>query len=694
MLFKKTKRIIMTALVLCLVAASCLLPVQAADTDGYCYNKYNESVPAPESYRADKILYGTELPAGFGMADDMFSYQDKLYVLNQKAGSIMIFDQELNALGTLPIYENGQELPLIDAAGMFFWDNEGVTELYIADTTGKRVLVADAAGNVNMVIKKPDSELFPQEQEFVPTKVLVGADGTIYVICRGIYKGAATFSHSGEFLGFYGSNNIEVTAAVLLEYWWKSMMNETQVSRLQNSVPIEYTNFCIDVQGFIYTCTKVTDNSTGELKRMNAKSLNVLPAVSYGDLEEAWLKSTHLDTAFVDVAMMNDEILCALDTQRGRVFLYDKEGHLLTIFGNTGNFVGNFRTPSAVECIGNYIYVLDPYKDCLVRFTPTVYGKKLLSATSLYQNGRYEEALADWNEVLQMNGNYETAYVGIGKALMGAEQYEESMEYFRLGEDRTSYSQAYEQVRKGQTAKMVVPTIILAVVLFILISIYSYFFKSKPVELDLKNCHITKCFAQTLFHPVEGFMNIFQRVGTGVATMVANICVALAFFTAIVVRQATGFIFNPNQIDKLNIWIILAAVLGIYIAFVVSNRLVCTLFNGNGSVAEIRLVTAYALVPAILAFLIRTVLSSYLIQDEGVFLTLIAAVGIIWSACVLLSGMCVIHEYSFAQAVLSVVFTFVGMIIIAFIALLVVALYQQLGAFIESILNEISYMNR
>ena len=74
-----------------------------------------------------------------------------------------------------------------------------------------------------------------------------------------------------------------------------------------------------------------------------------------------------------------------------------------------------------MECIGNHLYVLDPYKDSITRFSPTEYGAALLEASSLYQEGRYTESVDLWNQVMRQNGNFETAYIGIGKALMGAE---------------------------------------------------------------------------------------------------------------------------------------------------------------------------------------------------------------------------------------------------------------------------------
>jgi tetratricopeptide (TPR) repeat protein len=130
------------------------------------------------------------------------------------------------------------------------------------------------------------------------------------------------------------------------------------------------------------------------------------------------------------------------------VFLYTSYGMLLMIFGGTGQFAGTFRTPSAIECIGETIYVLDPYKDCITRFNPTTYGHALLTASSLYQEGRYAESLDLWQQVIRQNGNFETAYIGIGRALMRQESYKEAMDYFKMAKDRDNYGRAFRFYRK------------------------------------------------------------------------------------------------------------------------------------------------------------------------------------------------------------------------------------------------------
>lgn len=664
----------------------------AAPEEGYCYNSYDESVPAPAGYQYDRMIYGSELEEKtFGLAQDMAAYNGELYVLNNKQGTVSVLTADLEYLRSIHFTKDGQEQPAEGASGLFLETVDGKMQILVADTEKQRIFRADAEGRILQEYGKPEEELFRQSLDFRPTKVLAGWDGTVYAICQGLYKGAAAFSREGEFLGFFGNNDIDITAAMLLEHFWKSLMNKEQLGRMQRSVSIEFSNFAVDSRGFIYTCTRVTDNSMGEIKRLNAKGINVLPVEDYGDLEDVWIKNEHQDTAFVDILAMNDRVIAALDSQRGRVFLYSSDGTLLLIFGDTGRFAGTFRTPSALECIGNHLYVLDPYKDSITRFSPTEYGAALLEASSLYQEGRYTESVDLWNQVMRQNGNFETAYIGIGKALMGAENYSEAMTYFQKGQDRESYSQAYEEYRKTRTSSLVAPVMAGFAVLLLLLFLYVHFFKGPKRERNLAEASLPVRCRHTLLHPTDGYAALLsaprRRVG-----ILSSALVFCLFGTAVLSRQATGFIFNPHKLEDLDIRLIFASTVVVFLAFVISNRLVCTLFNGNGAVWEIVCVSSVALIPALAAVLFKTLLSHFLSAGEGGFLTVLVWGGIAWSALLLLAGMKLIHEYDGKQAVLSVIFTGVGMLLMAFIALLVWGLYNQIGAFFSTIIDEISYM--
>jgi hypothetical protein len=53
-----------------------------------------------------------------------------------------------------------------------------------------------------------------------------------------------------------------------------------------------------------------------------------------------------------------------------------------------------------------------------------------------------------WQKVMDIDGNYDLAYIGIGRSLLRQEKYHEAMKYFELKYDDENYSKAYKQYRK------------------------------------------------------------------------------------------------------------------------------------------------------------------------------------------------------------------------------------------------------
>ena len=75
--------------------------------------------------------------------------------------------------------------------------------------------------------------------------------------------------------------------------FWKSIMSQTQISKMDRVVPEEFSNMDIDSRGFLYTCTAVTENRTDQLKLINPQGANIQPknsviraayARTFGDL--------------------------------------------------------------------------------------------------------------------------------------------------------------------------------------------------------------------------------------------------------------------------------------------------------------------------------------------------------------------------------------------------------------------------
>ena len=89
----------------------------------------------------------------------------------------------------------------------------------------------------------------------------------------------------------------------------------------------------------------------------------------------------------------------------------------------------------------------------------------------------YDESADTWRKVLKMNGNYDQAYIGIGRALLRKEHYKEAMEYFELKLDSTNYSKAYKLYRKEWFENNI--GVILAVLALLILLAYGVGFVKK-----------------------------------------------------------------------------------------------------------------------------------------------------------------------------------------------------------------------
>jgi hypothetical protein len=137
----------------------------------------------------------------------------------------------------------------------------------------------------------------------------------------------------------------------------------------------------------------------------------------------------------------------ALDATRCRIFTYDSEGNLLYVFGGTGNIEGMTRRPVALDVTGDSILVLDQLRGDVVVYKPTEYGRLINSAVAARYDGREQEAVDGWREVLKLDAHYELAFAGVGKSLLSEGQNREAMDYLKKGNEARYYSIALRRHR-------------------------------------------------------------------------------------------------------------------------------------------------------------------------------------------------------------------------------------------------------
>ena len=429
----------------------------AAPYNGYMYDAWNQPVPAPMGYLPELSFGGATLgTVEMKTPSDLFvDAAGTVYIADTGNNRVLCLSPELELQRILDtvVDEDGAQQPLESPSGLFA-DGEG--GLYVAQKDKGQVIRLDPQGRIAARFAQPVSELIPENFVFAPSKVLVNRNGTVFVLVDGFYLGALTYDGDGNFLGFYGSNRVEVTVKLLADYLWKQLLSQKQKDQMARYVPVQYTNFDIDGENFIYTCTQTTRTSLNEIRKINTLGNDVLipyprnvesATGNYGDLQTAWFMGQSTDTQFVDICVDADGMINGLDFSRGRIFQYDSEGKLLTIAGGSGDQLGLFEKPAAIDDLGEKLLVLDAAKNTVTVLAPTAYGRLLHQGILLYNEGESAQAKTVWEEVLARNVNCELAYVGLGKAYYEAGDYAAAMEAFEYGYDREGYSRAYKEYR-------------------------------------------------------------------------------------------------------------------------------------------------------------------------------------------------------------------------------------------------------
>ena len=193
-------------------------------------------------------------------------------------------------------------------------------------------------------------------------------------------------------------------------------------------------------------------------------------------------------------------------------------------------------------------------------------------------------------------------------------------------------------------------------------------------------------------HPFEGFEDMrWKKSGS---LKVAFLIVFLLFLATIADGRLYGFQFGVSYDKTFNIIPYIVKSIVLFAAWVVGNWSICTLLDGEGTMKNICIYSAYALVPYIAQVFITVILSHFLIQDEVVFIQAIRILGTGWTAILLFSAIKSVHQYSFGKTVFAIVLTIAAMLVMLFLLVLFMSLVQQVYIFLSTIYTEISYRIR
>lgn len=637
----------------------------AADENGYW-------VRTQDAYLPDKTV--TEL--GLSAPEDLFIDENNmLYIADTGNRRIVKYDI---AGGKVAAELTSNEFT---APRGVFVTADG--DIYVADSGAKAVLIFGADFELKNKLERPDAPIFA-DTNYEPKRVAVDGGGNVYLIGEGVYNGVIQLAKTGEFLGYFAVNDADLTFAQRLQ---QLIFTRAQLANLVDINPTVFANVFVDRSGIVYTATSGT-NKNG-MKKHSTNGGNMFKS-------NVWSYDTLTDL-YVD-----DSGLIYTCSSEGYINIYSKNGEEIFSFGSyvtTVDISGLFTSlPSiAVDVDGN-IWAVDGSKGYLQSFKPTEYAQIVYTAMDLYEEGRYEEAMEKWNQVLKLNQMSILAHNGVGKAYLHAEDYEASLEHFKVANNKDFYSQSFWEVRNKWLQKWLGPILIIVVVLLVIKKIVGLIDRKKGGHLaavkkrageKIKGLPVLKDIIYALKtprHPMDNYYEIRKyRQGSVVA---ATVIYALFFLDFMAFKTLKGFVYQTVSVEDMDIGSI---VLGFFILlglFIICNYLVTSINDGDGTFKQIYMIPAYGLMPAMISLLIVTVVSYVLTYNEAFLLTIVLIIGITWSVITIFLGLQTVHDYTFGETVKSILLTVVFMIIVAVIGIIISIMWDSLYSFLAAVGKE------
>ena len=569
-------------------------------------------------------------------------------------------------------------------------DSDGT--VYVADSGNANIVIFNADGSVRATLVAPDDVRLTGIM-FTPMKIMVDDRGYIYTLLKGSNKGLMVMSPDGKFQGYFGRNATQLTWGERIK---RIFYTDAQIETNSNAVAPSITGMCVSKNGFIYTTT--ANLKSLQIKKFNANGDNIFANVQTQVVVD---RRTDATSAVSALYVSEDGLIYAVDATNGSVILYDAGGAPLLMFGEklVGNDrrVGFFTDPCAVAVAADdRLLVLDRNYNGIHVFRPTTLTQKILSAVSLYNDGRYYDAEQSWQDILKANSSYYWANLGLGRIAY--------MERMVLAENQEYYSDAMWKLR-AETVQKHAATVILVLAGVWLVhtllkkllhfNVFSLISKGLSRLHDLLVKHVYRRFPaigmlaqqlrfapQVLRHPVDTYYDATRR---GMGSLLSAAIVYIAFLVLMVASRAvTSFTFDMEGIRGVSLVSFLLLYVAPVVLWILGNYLVGAITKGQGTMRGIIISTIYALMPMIVLSLPLALLSNVLTLAEGSIYYLMQTLIMLWTALLLFTQVKEIHGYGFGETVKNILW------ILFVAAMAVVAVLAIVGILIQgwNFLNE------
>jgi sugar lactone lactonase YvrE len=670
-------------------------------------------IPIPETYILKDIIYnvknhGDEIKYYEAPTDLFINEQGYLFVADTGNNRIV----KLNKKGELiAVFKEADGKPFNSPKGVFA-DAQG--NLYIADTGNQRIVHLSSTGKFIEEFVKPKSELLGENFMFNPTKLCLSPTGYIYVLKD---ENILVLDAYNNFRGYMGQSEIGYS---FLDTVIRRFASDEQKKVARKRTAASFINMHIDEKGMIYAVTM--DRNTGEIKKLNSVGKNIYR--SYTTLQQGFkmpnlnfLTEMKLESKsfvfgerhdedgkpmlplFKDITVDKNGIVNVLEGRNGKVYQYDLEGNLLTVFGGKGNQKGTFSTAESIEVDEDgCIYVLDRVLGNIQIFAPTGFIINVHNAVNLYADGEYDKAHAVWLKVLETHENYSLAHLGLAKSLFKQKRWKEAMKEYKIVNDRDGYSKAFLKYRYELfRSKFPIVLMIFLLIIIVLILFFKYIKKlyieiienlSAGGQRQYRIIDQLKLSIGVIFHPIETFELIKNNRGN--FSVIPGVIILIFTFSVRVF-----YIFNVHfplaDIDLRDSNIILEAVklLLPVLTWVVSSFAITAILEGESKLKDIFIASSFCMLPYIFVVFALTILSNILSKGEVALYAVIMNATWVWVYILFFIQVKTLNDYKIGKSIVVVSISTISMALLWSIGLMIYIFTGRIYEFITGIIREI-----
>ncbi len=629
---------------------------------------------SPDAYLPVGV-YGS---LGLDNAQDLYVAGHTLYIADSGNARVVVLDTEKETVFTV-----GEGL-LQDPRGVAA-DEEG--RIYVADRGAGLAYRFSPTGEVEQVFERPQTPSFGKNTRFSPLKIAAAGSGGAYIISEDSTTGVIHMDGTGEFLGFFASNDVNKG---LFEKLLDVVLTEDQLNRFLPSVPPSYGSIFTGSDGLVYTVNKQA-GSTVQRHSLNGLDLfagrSGLPAFdSAGDLFVA-----------------GDGRMLVVDNA-GYITVADRDGHFLCRFGGSSNGaerVGLFDLATGIGEDGDgRLYVLDAQRNYIQIFEPTDVQRNIYTALTLYSEGKYDESREVLESVLMRNSTSYFVRLYMGQNYMQQGDYARAIREFRVAGAREEYSEAYWELRNLWLQDNMLYILIALLALAVLAVALREGRRRRAKKAAAapppapkapgragrlgRDLLLVRRFA---LHPIDTAYEV--QAGRAGSVLSATLVFAAFFVVFVVFQLASGFLFSQKAEDfsLVSNFLFLAAAFGL---FILGNFFISSIQDGKGTLRSIYIVTIYSFSPAILLLPLLTLLLNALTYNERFIRQMALLFLIAWVACGLMAALIQIHDYSFRKLVKNLLLTAFFMLVAILVLSLAYLLVKQIFTFAGEIITEVS----